>query len=163
MPYEWSETPDETSLTLWPHQSMTAAGFSWFIGATALLLTLPLFAVLGSAVAWVLMVFFLATIAAVWRAIMANKTHRSMREELTIGSESIRLEHVPAKGPVLDWDANPYWVTVHLHESGPVEKYLTLRGNGREVELGSFLTPDEREGLYDDLTRALTQARSRSR
>lgn len=156
MPYAWSDTPKETKLTLWPHQSMTPQGFTWFIGATAVMLSLPLFAVLGSAVAWVLMVFFLATIAAVWRAIKVNQHRRSLHEELKLSDTHIDLRHVPAKGAPLSWDANRHWVRVTLRHDGPVENYLTLRGGGREVELGTFLTPEEREGLYRELTTLLT-------
>ena len=151
MPYRWTETETDNRLDLWPHQSMTAEGFRWFIGVTAAMLTLPLFAVLGSAVAWVLMVFFLATILGVWQAIMANRTARVMHEELHLSPERLHLQHVPARGPTKTWVANPHWVTVHLHPKGPVEDYLTLRGGGREVELGAFLTPDERKTLYGDL------------
>lgn len=151
MPYRWTDTTPKR-LTLWPHQSMTPEGFSWFIGATAIMLTLPLLAVLGSAVAWVLMIFFLATIVAVWRAIMANRRHRSLLEELTLSDEQIALRHVPPTGPALDWTANPHWVTVSLRHDGPVENYLTLRGGGREVELGAFLTPEERETLFRELS-----------
>ena len=38
---------------------------------------------------------------------------------------------------------------------GPVPHYITLRGKGREVEIGSFLSEEERIALYDDLLRAL--------
>ncbi|MEM7718248.1 MAG: DUF2244 domain-containing protein [Pseudomonadota bacterium] len=155
MPYAWSETSDENSVTLWPHQSMTPGGFSWFIGATAAMLSLPLFAVLGSAVAWVLMVFFLVTLAATWRAITANQKARSTRERLRLSETEVNLEHHPAKGPPLFWQANPHWVSVNLRHDGPVEKYLTLRGGGREVELGRFLTPEEREDLYGELSRKI--------
>lgn len=151
MPYHWTDTSQEKTLTLWPHQSLTPHGFSWFIGATALMLALPLLAVLGSPVAWVLMAFFLAAIWGVWRAIMANRAHRSLREELTLTPETVSLQHVPYQGPVLEWQANPHWVTVAIRRDGPVENYLTLRGGGREVELGRFLTPEEREGLYREL------------
>ena len=34
---------------------------------------------------------------------------------------------------------------------GPVPAYLTMRGNGRIVELGAFLTADERQHLHDEL------------
>lgn len=151
MPYRWSDTNTGNTLTLWPYQSLTAQGFTWFIGATAVMLTLPLFAVLGSPVAWVLMLFFLLAIAAVWRAILSNRDDRSMHEELTLTPESLRLQHVPHRGPVLEWEANPHWVSVNLRKDGPVECYLTLRGGGREVELGTFLTPEERETLYEEL------------
>ena len=155
MPYHWTETATDKRLRLWPHQSMTPEGFSWFIGATAAMLTLPLFAVLGSMVAWVLLAFFLAALWAVWRAIMANKAARRMHEELCLSRDRISLEHVPASGHSKTWAANPHWVTVHLHPKGPVEDYLTLRAGGREVELGAFLTPEERKDLYVDLQRAI--------
>lgn len=130
---------------------MTPQGFTWFIGITAMMLSLPLFAVLGSAVAWVLLVFFLTAIWGVWRAIMANRSARQMHEELRLADGTAHLEHVPANGPSKTWRADLHWVTVHLHPKGPVEDYLTLRGGGREVELGAFLTPDERKDLYDEL------------
>ena len=151
MPYHWTDTPTDKRLKLWPHQSMTPEGFSWFIGITAVMLTLPLFAVLGSGVAWVLMVFFLAAIWGMWKAIMTNKTARRIYEELRLTKDDIHLEHVPSKGKRKTWSANPHWVTVHLTSKGPVEDYLTLRGGGREVELGAFLTPEERKDLYNEL------------
>ncbi|NNE87468.1 MAG: DUF2244 domain-containing protein [Silicimonas sp.] len=157
MPYEWStDTHPTKSLMLWPHQSMTRAGFSWFIGITAVMLLLPLLAVLGSPVVWVLLVFFVATLAGVWRAVMVNKAHRTMHEALTVTPKKVRLSHVPHKGEPKDWEANPFWVKVNLRRDGPVENYLTLQGNGREVEIGAFLTPEERAALYDELRSALT-------
>ena len=121
------------------------------------MLALPLFAVLGSPVAWVLMVFFAAALWAVWRAITVNQTHRSLHEALRFDTERVHLAHRPTKGPTLEWEANPYWVSVHLRQDGPVENYLTLKGNGREVEIGSFLTPEERADLYDELGRVLAR------
>ena len=157
MPYHWSESSTETRLTLWPHQSLTPQGFTWFIGLTAAMLAMPLIAVLGSPVVWVLMVFFLAALWAVWRAISANQRRRSTTEALTLQGETVHLAHRPAAGPALTWEANPYWVSVHLRQDGPVENYLTLRGNGREVELGAFLTPGERADLYEELSVAFAR------
>ena len=160
MPYRWTDDAETKTLMLWPHQSMTAGGFAWFIGTTALLLTMPLLAVLGSPVAWVLMVFFLAAIWGVWRAIMVNRRHRSLREVLRIGKDRVRLDHVPPDGPALTWQANIYWVTVRLRSDGPVENYLTLSGDGREVQLGAFLTPEERQALHGELQDLLGRTRT---
>ena len=38
-----------------------------------------------------------------------------------------------------------------LLDDGHVEKYLTLEGNGREIELGAFLSPWERETLHAEI------------
>ena len=53
MPYRWTDDSNQKTLTLWPHQSLTAQGFTWFIAVTAAMLALPLLAVLGSPVLWV--------------------------------------------------------------------------------------------------------------
>ena len=158
MPYRWTDSTDETTLTLWPHQSLTERGFAWFIGASALMLSMPLLAVLGSPIAWILMAFLLAAIWGVWHAIMTNRNHRSLHEELTLTPDRVRLTHVPPQGKTLEWEANPHWVSVSLRDDGPVDSYLTLKGGGREVEIGAFLTPEERQGLFEDLNRRLRSA-----
>lgn len=155
MPYHWTETTEKKTLMLWPHQSLTRRGFAWFIGATAVMLAMPLMAVLGSPVAWVLTAFFLIPLWGIWRAVMANHNDRSLHEELTLSQDRLHLSHVPFRGEAKEWEANPHWVTVTLRPDGPVEQYLTLRGGGREVELGAFLTPEERQALYDELNRNL--------
>ena len=64
------------------------------------------------------------------------------------------------RGKRQDWQANPHWVRLMLHPTGgPVPHYLTLAGNGREVELGAFLSEDERLILKDDLQRRLNALR----
>ncbi|MCU0856232.1 MAG: DUF2244 domain-containing protein [Rhodobacteraceae bacterium] len=166
MPYHWTHPeaagPDTplARLTLWPHQSMTAGGFVAFIGVTAGMLAIPLIAMLGSPIAWVLMLFFLAAIAGVWWAIMVNRSQQSRHEELAIWPDRMRLAHVVPKRAPLEWEANPFWVRVNLREEGgPVEKYLTLTGADREVELGAFLSPEEREALHGELTSLLARLR----
>ena len=155
MPYRWTNTPEGRTLELWPHQSLTASGFVWFVGSTAALLGLPILAVLGSAVAWVLFPFFLAALWAIWRAIAANQRDRSLTETMVIQTSELRLTHAPSNGAPQTFEANPHWVRVALREDGPVEKYLTLASKDREVELGAFLTPEERESLHDELLETL--------
>ncbi len=155
MPYRWSETPQQSTLQLWAHQSMSPSGFVWFIGSTAIMATFPLLAVLGTPVAWILMACFLAAVAAVWRAISANQKARNINEVLRLNDMRLQLRHQTGDGNAKSWEAEPYWVKVSLRDDGPVENYLTLRSAGREVELGAFLTPDERQVLFEDLSRRL--------
>ncbi len=48
-------------------------------------------------------------------------------------------------------------------KDGPVENYLTLSGSDRTVEIGAFLSPEERAALYGELQGAFAQARRRAR
>ncbi len=134
---------------------MTAQGFAWFIGTTAAFLSLPLLAVLGSPAVWILLAFMLSAVGGAWRAIMANRHDRQLHEELTLSPGHISLEHQAPRRPSMTWNATLRRVTVHLSREGPVEDYLTLRGGGREVELGAFLTPSERKNLHAELQRLI--------
>jgi uncharacterized membrane protein len=152
MPYRWADTPEPQQLKLTPHQSMTPEGFVVFMAATFALVLVPLLAVLGSPVLWALLPFFALTIWGLWFAIERNKRDAALTETLTLWPDRIELVRVEPRGATKRWDANPHWVSVHLHRGDkPVEKYLTLRGGGREVELGAFLSPEEREALHGDL------------
>lgn len=159
MPYRWDTAGAETQLTLWPHRSLTPVGFVWFIGATAVMFALPLFALLGQAELWILLPFLIGAVALIWGFIMKHLNDRQISEILTLSEGVATLTHRKSHD-VRSWQANPYWITVTLYAtSGPVENYLTLRGNGREVELGAFLSPDERIALFETLKPALPHGR----
>jgi uncharacterized membrane protein len=153
MPYEWLPPDgDLDRLHLWPHRSLTQRGFVWFVGLTAALIAVPLIGILGSPVLWAMLPFLLGTIGAIWFALRKNGRDRDIVEDLTLSVERVTLVRHGPKGRRQDWQANPYWLRVTLHETGgPVPNYLTLKGEGREVELGAFLSEDERIALYREL------------
>jgi len=160
MPYEW--TPDRhdnlpnKTLSLWPYRSLLRKDFVLFMGATALVIALPLVTVLGTAVLWGLLPFFAIMFAGLWYALHVSYRRGEVLEELTISPVSVQLTRFNPDGKIQTWDANRHWALVELHpKSGPVPNYITLRGGDREVELGSFLDATERLAVYDDLKRAL--------
>ncbi len=163
MPYEWSTAPDAGArrLRLWPHRSLPATGFVWFIGLTAALLAVPLVGLLGSPVLWGLLPFVLAALWAIWAALRRSSRDGEILEDLVLGFDLVTLVRDGPRGLRQDWQANPHWVEVVLHpQGGPVPQYLTLRGGGREVELGAFLSEDERLALAEDVRMALVKLRS---
>jgi uncharacterized membrane protein len=153
MPYEWLPSEfGEERLHAWPHRSLTQRGFVWFLGLTAGLIVLPLLAILGSPVVWALLPFLLVTLAALWFALRKNGRDRDILEDLHLTRSMVTLTRHDPNRRRRDWAANPHWLRVTLHETGgPVPNYLTLKGEGREVELGAFLSEDERIALYRDL------------
>lgn len=164
MPYRWTETAPDTSgaflqvLTLWPHRSLPRRGFVWFIGATVALLTLPLLAVLGTQVVWGLLPFMAMAVGGVWFAIQSSYASALMHEELILDRARLQVRRNDPGRPERIWQTNSYWVRPGLR-SGPVEAYLVLSDGQREIELGAFLTPDERRLLCDELVRRLAQLR----
>ena len=151
-------------LRAWPNNSLGRSGFVTFIAATATLMALPLLALLGHSVLWVVLLFLTLAFVAVWWAIRYNQTSREqLVERLWLWEDRIRLTRQGPKQDDRVFDANPYWIEVKLHKTdGPVVDYLTLRGGPRVVELGAFLTPEERRMLADDLELRLARIRHSS-
>ncbi len=160
MPYQFlPSTSPETRLRLWPHRSLSKAGFVWFIGSTAVLIALPLAGLIGNPALWVLLPFLIAAVAGIWAALSRSYRDARIVEELVLTPDQITLTR-HSRTARQHWQANPYWVRVTLHATdGPVPNYLTLKGNDREVELGAFLSEDERIALKADLSRKLADLR----
>ena len=158
MPYEWTTPPDAGAqqLRLWPHQSLPPQGFAAFTLTTFTLILIPTLPLLGTPLMWGLLPFVLAAVAAVYWALQSNHRARQIEEVLTLDGDNAHLLHRTSKGLVKEWDCNRYWAQVLKYETdGPVPHYVTLRGEGREVEIGAFLSEEERISLYDDLQRHL--------
>lgn len=160
MPYEWTDpNHSQAKLRLWPHRSLPRRGF-----ATAVLLaftagSLPLYGLLGTSLLWGLLPFVLLMVGGLWYAFERSYRSAEMGEELRRDGDQITLIHRPLKGPAKEWNCNIYWARTVLHVSGgPVPYYVTLTGNGREVEIGRFLSEDERKALHSELAHFLKQA-----
>lgn len=170
MPYHWTRFPEASpqggpdtiraELALWPHRSLPRRGFVWMIGATAVGLVVPLLAMVGSGVMWGLLPFALVAIWGLWIALERNSRQSSAtRETLRLtANELVLLRQDPDREDRL-WRTNPYWVRIRLREDGPVEHYLTLTDGQREIEIGRFLSPEERTALRPELERALARCR----
>ncbi|WP_058313990.1 DUF2244 domain-containing protein [Cognatishimia activa] len=154
MPYHWTETSqDPVILTLTAHNSLQPKGFVLMIGLTVAFIALPLLTVLGTAIVWVMLPFFGIAVGALWFALRSNQAHRQITEVLRRDDDELTLSHTPAKGAVQSWSCNVYWAKAHvIVKGGPVDHYVTLSGNGREVEIGSFLSEDERKALFKELS-----------
>lgn len=160
MPYEWLP-PDgeETHLHIWPYRSLPRRGMVAFLGGFIALISLPLAAVIGSNVLWGLLPFLLLAIWGLWFALNRSFKDAEIIEDLHLSATEVTLTH-HHRGKVKTWAANPHWVRVILHpSSGPVPNYLTLKGGPREVEIGAFLSPDERLRLRAELIEALAARR----
>ena len=133
------------------------------IGGAYALFLIPISAFVGTSAVWWLLIPGLIAIYGLWWFIDRSYKDGEILETLELWPDHIRLTRDgPHKAHAL-WEANPYWVSVHLRGDGPVPAYLTLKGNGREVELGRFLTENERRALHSDITLALSRVTSRAR
>lgn len=166
MPYNWTSSPSATpnsadmisdhELRLWPHNSLPPRGAAAFVLTLFTLAIIPLLGLLGSVMLWGLLPFILLMVAGSWYALELNYRQRQIVEVLTLTNTTAQLIRQNPGGHQQEWDCNRYWVRAEMHEKGgPVPYYVTLKGAGREVEIGSFLSEDERKALYDELVRKL--------
>ena len=144
------------STRLRPHRSLSRGQFRALLLAVAAISfgsTLP-FVIMG---AWPVAGFMGLDVLAVYLAFRRNYQDGTLVECLRLWPDLITVERREPRGAVRRWHAHPAWVKVMLFENARIEKYLTLRGNGREIELGAFLSPDERIVLYTRLREALAR------
>jgi uncharacterized membrane protein len=151
--------PPIYQVTLWPHRSLSPRGFAMVMVGTAVMLSIPLIPLLGSPVALGIAPFLVAALALLGLFIRRNQRDLSLHEELRLWPDLMAVERYEPGGRVLRWQANPYWVRIRLHPQGRPENYLTLKGGEREIELGAFLSPEERTELAAQLEDALRRAR----
>ncbi|MBU2980863.1 DUF2244 domain-containing protein [Lentibacter algarum] len=156
MPYSWSRTSKAETLTLRPHRSLPIRGFAIVFLSIFLFAMIPLFGLIGTSLLWGMLPFVLLTLSGLYWAFMHTYRTGDAREVLHITAEQVTLTHTPPKGPPLTWECNTHWARAQIYvKDGPVPHYITLAGNGREVELGSFLSEDERKQLIGELKTAL--------
>jgi len=164
MPYVWTHRPDDSPATdqplamarLWPHRSLPLPGFAAVMGFTFVMILIPTIPLIGTPVFWGLLPFLMGAVFALYYFVMRNYRDGELVEELTLWTDRMSLIRHNPRSPDQTWESNPYWVRLALHaDKGPVRNYLTLRGGSREVELGAFLSPEERAALFDELDRLL--------
>lgn len=155
-PFTRNDTP-VWSITLWPYRSLSPKGFRVILGITAVGLALPLLALAGTGVMLALAPYAGLALFALWAFIKLSYRSGRVTEVLRLWPDAIAVERREPQGRILRWAANPYWVDIEMNDTKAVQSYLTLRGNGRTIELGAFLTPEERIELATELRTRIAQ------
>ncbi|MFK7875043.1 MAG: DUF2244 domain-containing protein [Paracoccaceae bacterium] len=158
MPYRWTTRPSDPvqTLHLWPHESLPARGMAAFVLTTFTLILIPTLPLLGSPILWGILPFLMLAVWGIYFALQKNHKSRQILEVLTLSEVETHLLRTNPDGKTQEWDCNLYWTQVCKYDDdGPVPHYVTLKGKGREVEIGAFLSEEERVALFDDLKRAL--------
>jgi uncharacterized membrane protein len=157
---DWRERNDRPvyAARLWPNRSLGPFGRRMAMRIAVAGLALPLLALAGTPVVWGLLPFAAGALAMLWYGFRRNQFDGRLVEDVAIWRDEIRIERREPRGRIRRWSADPWRVRVVLHDDAKVEKYLTLRGAGREVELGACLSPEERVALAAEVEVALTRA-----
>jgi uncharacterized membrane protein len=148
----------ETQLTA--HKSLAPLGFVWLMGIICGMFAIPLLIFLGSLFLWGILIPIVATVAGLWFAIYRNNIDRSVCDHIRIWHDQVAIQRINPNGETHHWLANPLWIKLHMADTLTYENYLTATGGGREIEIGGFLTADERSNLHYELRQALRRAKA---
>jgi uncharacterized membrane protein len=152
------EDPPVWEITLWPNRSLGLIGFRVTMAIAALGFAIPVLPFVWAGGFWVLLPFVGVAFVALGLAFKANNRHGQMREHVSLWKDLIAVERHEVNGEIKRWSCNPYWMRSNLvKDGGPVDNYLTLIGSDREIELGAFLSPEERLELLADIEAAIKQ------
>jgi len=105
--------------------------------------------------AWPVFGFFGLDVALFYLAFRLNYSQARRYEMVELVDDTLKVTEVSARKIKREWTFNAYWVRVRLSRSNDEIGALHLTSHGRRVEIGSFLSPNEREEFSDALETAL--------
>lgn len=138
---------------LYPHRSLPPQGFMVLM----LLLSGVSFAAGVSFVligAWPVFGYFGLDVLLVYLAFRASYRSARMHELVRLTEDALTIERVGRRGERRRWQFQPFWLRVVLEERDETNR-LVLTSHGRELVVGGFLAPTERENLAAALKDAL--------
>lgn len=143
---------------VYPHRSLGPTGFLVLMaGLCGCSFTIGLvFYLVG---AWPVVGFLGLDVLVVYLAFRLNYRAARAYETLRLTPAELEVTQVDARGRGRRIVFQPYWLAVDMDDPPRRDSRLTLRSHGRRLEIGRFLTPDEKLGLAQALRRALSRAR----
>ncbi len=144
---------------LYPRRSLSPRGFTILLVATGIIgfawgsafLILgawPIFGFCGTE--WLLMIY------------LFRKHLKGDRrcERLRLYGDRLMVEQISPKGQVRRYRFQPYWLQVVLDRPDEPDCSLYLRSHGKQLEIGAFLSPQERRDIAGELRQVLNRWRT---
>jgi uncharacterized membrane protein len=151
--------PPIFSAVLTPHRSLSPTGFLIFMAVLGAMsfITGMVFLIAG---AWPVFGFCGLDVLLVYWAFKLNYRSAQAYEEVTVTPSELTLRKVSHHGRVQEWTLNPVWVRLHrdVHQEFGLQR-LFLESHGRQVGIGHFLPPAEKESFAHALAGALAEAK----
>ena len=133
------------SVNLRPHNSLDERSSLKLVICFAVGMTLPIIPFGNTYLFIGIAPFYAITWVLFYTLLLSNFRSRKYFETIRIWPNLIEINRYENNGSKKSWTANPFWTKIKLYPANQkVENYLTLTGNGREIEIGAFLAPSER-------------------
>ena len=145
---------------LTPHRSLSPSGIRWVIAFTAIMASIPgvVFFAMG---AWPVVGLMGLDIVLLTWALTASYADKDAFEEITLWPDTLDIRSVSKKGRETSLSFNPFLVRFSVVRDND-DRVIALKIVSREseVEIGRFLTPDDKASFAAAFARALSRAKA---
>lgn len=144
---------------LMPHRSLGRTGFMILMGSLLFgwMITGAIFLSHG---AWPIFGFFGLDVLLVYIAFRVNYRAARARELISVSRTSLDITKIAPSGRAEAHQFNPFWArfSIARHDEIGITG-MAVQGQGKNVSIGSFLNPDDRESFAAAFSGALAKAR----
>ena len=141
-----------------PHRSLGPHGFVILMTAVVAV-SFVAGVVFLSIGAWPVPGFLGLDVLLIYAAFRVNYRAARRYETVRLDAAGLTVRAVDPKGTARTWTFDPYWVRVTVDELETGSNRVVLSSHGRYLNVGGFLTPDERSEFADALRAALLKYR----
>jgi uncharacterized membrane protein len=144
---------------LQPHRSLSPRGF-WLLMTVISTICFSAGMAFMALGAWPVFGFLGLDVLAIYIAFRLNYRRARLFETVRLLADALEVRRVHPNGRVEAWTLAPNWLSVEVEGfQGSNRGAVRLRSHGRELRIGRFLSPDERQGLAAALRAALCRWR----
>lgn len=144
---------------LMPHRSLGRTGFMILMGSLLFgwMVTGAIFLSHG---AWPIFGFFGLDVLLVYIAFRVNYRAARARELISVSRTSLDITKIAPSGRAEAHQFNPFWArfSIARHDEIGITG-MAVQGQGKNVSIGSFLNPDDRESFAAAFSGALAKAK----
>ena len=142
-----------------PHRSLSRRGFIIVMTFVSLVSFTAGF-VFYLRGAWPVFGFFGLDVAAIYLAFKINYRAAQMFETIRLTDGDLVIHHVSPLGEDSEWHFQPYWVRVLIEPVNEFQGDMILTSHGRRLNVGAFLSLEEKVALASALQIALSRQRA---
>ena len=145
---------------LTPHRSLSPSAIRWVIAFTALMASIPGIAFFAMGAWPVVGLMGLDVILLTW-ALTASYTDKDAFEEITLWPDALEIRNVSKTGKETNFSLNPFMVRLSVSRDDEARiTALKIVARDTEIEIGRFLTPDDKANFAAVFAPALHRAKA---
>ncbi len=139
---------------LYPNRSLSPLGF-WVVMGLVAALSFGAGLAFSFIGAWPIAGFYGLDVLLIYAAFRWSYRQGRLRETIRLTDDVLEVVRVWPGGRRQEMTFQPYWVRVDLLDPEDHHSRLRVSSHGKGMEIGSFLSPEEREDLAQALQTAL--------